>query len=59
MLTVKQLIQQLLNAKLDDEVKLYDQELNIFHKINLIDLIPSARGMNQIHIEFSSSDRVD
>lgn len=53
-MTVKQLIEKLLNATLGDEIKLYDEELNVFHDIVFVNITPSARGRGEVHIEFSS-----
>lgn len=53
---VKELIKELLNAKMDDEVKLYDASLDKLHEIGLVNIIPSARNKGELHIEFMKRD---
>lgn len=52
-MTVKELIIKLLNAKLDDKVKLYDIKTDIFYDIEHINILPSAREQGEVYIEYN------
>lgn len=48
---VKQLIMKLLNAKMDDKIFIHDEKTGKMHKIDFVNVIPSARNKGEVYLE--------
>lgn len=50
-MTVKELIKELLNAKLDDDVRILNINENVEYGVERVNISPSARDNGYVYIE--------